>query len=309
MEKGDIKKGLNIYLYYWTVFALIFFFLINYYSKNLKVDFENLGLMISVLSFLFGFLININFSMIMSRMNSLKNDLAAETGRLVSLYSLSKHLGEKFHENIKELIDEYTIHTLRDYNNYGVGRSIFYKLTKEFQSVEVKNDFQKMMASSFLSNLNDWEQVRERLEYLTGRGTEWSLKFSAYLLGTILIVLLFLNRGDTFTNALFIILSTIIVFLFLIVEDYDNLRIGDYDINISNSEQLFDLIEKERYYPHDILNRVDLDTGRVYRIGVYNPEQKEERIVKITYSPVFNLKIARIARNLWRKGHDKQDYS
>ncbi|MEK6848199.1 MAG: hypothetical protein AABX65_01040, partial [Nanoarchaeota archaeon] len=152
MERGDIKKGLNIYLYYWTVFALIFFFLINYYSSNLKVSFENLGLMISVLSFLFGFLININFSMIMSRMNSLKNDLAAETGRLVSLYSLSKHLGEKFHGNIKELIDEYTIHTLRNYNNYEVGRSIFYKISREFESVEVKNDFQKMMAGSFLSN-------------------------------------------------------------------------------------------------------------------------------------------------------------
>lgn len=305
MEGGDIKKGLNVYLYYWTVFAFIFFFLINYYSKNLKVSFENLGLMISVLSFLFGFLVNINFSMIMSRMNSLKNDLAAETGRLVSLYSLSKHLGEKFHQNIKELIDEYTIHTLRDYNNYGVGRSIFYKVSKEFESVEVKNDFQKMMAGSFLSNLNDWEQARERLEYLTGKGTEWSLKFSAYLLGMILIVLLFLNRGDTFTNALFIILSTVIVFIFLIIEDYDNLRIGDYVINISNSEQLFDLIGKERYYPQDILNRVDLETGKIYRIGVYNPEQREERIVKIAYSPVFNFKIARMARNLWGGKHDR----
>ncbi|VVB78991.1 Uncharacterised protein [uncultured archaeon] len=301
MQEGDIKKGWNIYLYYWTIFAFIFFFLINYYSKNIKINFENIGLMISVLSFLFGFLVNINFSMIMSRMNYLKNDLASETGRLVSLYSLSKHLGEKFHENIKELIDEYTIHTLRNYNNYEVGRGIFYRIHKEFESIEVKNDFQKMMAGSFLSNLNDWEQVRERLEYLTGKGTEWSLKFSAYLLGIILIILLFLNRGDMFTDSLFIILSTVIVFIFLIIEDYDDLRIGDYQINISNSEQLFDLIGKERYYPQSILNKVQLEKGKVYRIGVYNTEGKEERIFKIAYTPHLHLKIARIERNLQRE--------
>ncbi|MEK6859865.1 MAG: hypothetical protein AABX54_03550 [Nanoarchaeota archaeon] len=305
MKEMQIKTGWNIYLYYWTVFALVFFLLINYYSRNFRVSFENLGLMISVLSFLFGFLVNINFSMIMSRTSSLRSDLAGETGRLVSLYSISKHLGEQFHETIKELIDEYTIHTLRDYDNYEVGRSVFYRMHREFEKAETKTDFQRMMAGSFLSNLNDWEQVRERLEYLTGKGTEWSLKFSAYLLGIILILLLFFNRGDTFTNALFVTLSTIIIFLFLIIEDYDDLRIGDYTNNISNSEQLFDLIGKERYYPRDILNRVKLEPGKVYRIGIYNPEKKEEIICRITYSPLFELKIARMARKIWRGDNGK----
>lgn len=301
MEENKIKKGWNFYLYYWTIPVFVFFFLLNYYSRNFKVSFDNIGLMISVLSFLFGFLVNINFSMIQSRVNSLKTDLAAEAGRLITLFHLSGRLGEKFHEKIKNLIDEYTISTLRDYTDYSVGRSVFYKMNQDLEEMEIKTDFQKMMAGSFMSNLSDWEQVRERLEYLTGKRTEWSLKFSAFLLGTLLIALLFLNRGDTFTNTLFIVLSTIIVFVFLIIEDYDNLTIGDYIMNISNSEQIFDLIGREKYYPEDILGRVQLENGKTYRIGVYDKKEKKEKIIKITYSPGFNLKLAKITSKFWKK--------
>jgi hypothetical protein len=301
IEENKIKRGLNIYLYYWTIPVFIFFILLNYYSRNFKVTFENIGLMISVLSFLFGFLVNINFSMIQSRVNSLKTDLAAETGRLITLFDLSERLGNKFHDKIKNLIDEYTINTLRDYSNYQVGRDTFYKMNKNLEDMEIKTDFQKMNAGSFLSNLSDWEQIRERLEYSTGRGTEWSLKFAAFLLGTFLIGLLFLNRADTFTNILFIILSTVIVFIFLIIEDYDDLRIGDYAMNISNSEQIFDLIGTERYYPEDILKRVKLENGRTYRVGIYDKKEKKEKIVRITYSPDFNLKLAKITNRFWKK--------
>lgn len=301
MDENRIRKRLNFYLYYWTIPIFFFFFLLNYYSRNFKVSFDNIGLMISVLSFLFGFLVNINFSMIQSRVNSLKTDLAAETGRLVTLFYLSKRLGDKFHEKIKGLIDEYTISTLKDYTNYQVGRSVFYKINQDLNEMEIKTDFQKMIAGSFVSNLSDWEQIRERLEYLTGKRTEWSLKFAAFLLGILLIALLFLNRGDTFTNTLFIILSTVIVFVFLIIEDYDNLTIGDYAINISNSEQIFDLIGKDRYYPEDILGRVKLENGRSYRIGIYDKKEKKEKIMPIVFSPNFNLRLAKITHKFWKK--------
>ncbi|MDP2925223.1 MAG: hypothetical protein Q8N99_02510 [Nanoarchaeota archaeon] len=308
MDENKIKRGYNIYLYYWTIFAFVLFWTINYYSnyyvKDFKSEFENIGLMISVLSFLFGFMVNINFSMIMNRMNSLRSDLAAETGRLVNLYNLSKNLGKDFSERIRELIDEYTINTLRDYSNYGVGRSVYYRMSQDLKLMEIKDDLQKMSASSFVSNLGDWEQIRERLEYLTSEKALWSFKFTTYVLGSILIILLFLNRGDIFTNALFIILSTIIVFLFLIIEDYDNLRIGDYQINISNSEQLFDLIEKERYYPEKLVRRVRLERGRVYRIGVYNEKEKQERIFKLTYTPYFGLKLDKAVYRFWRHGEN-----
>jgi len=296
-----IKKGMNFYLYYWTIPVFFFFFILNYYSRNFKVAFENIGLMISVLSFLFGFLVNINFSMIQSRVNALKVDLAVETGRLVTLFYLSKRLGDRFHEKIKSLIDEYTISTLRDYTDYSVGRNVFYQMNQDLEEMEIKTDFQKMMAGSFMSSLSDWEQIRERLEYLTGKRAEWSLKFAAFILGIILIALLFLNRADTFTNTLFIILSSVIVFIFLIVEDYDNLTIGDYAMNISNSEQIFDLIGKDRYYPEHLLGRVQLENGRNYRIGVYDKKEKKEKIIKITYGPEFDLKLAKVTHKFWKK--------
>jgi hypothetical protein len=291
MVEGKIKQGYHFYIYYWTIPAFLLFFFVNYFLRRFSIENLDISLMISVVSFLLGFLISITFSMILARVSSLKVSLAEETGRLVSLYLLSKHLGKDFFNKIKERIDIYTIKTLRDYTEYEIGREDIYEIHNELSLMEIKNDFQKSISNSFLYVLGEWEIAREKLESLTSRRMEWSLKFSNYILGLILIVLLFLNRGEPFTNTLFVILSTIIVFILLIIEDYDDLRIGDYTINISNSEQLFDLIEKERYYPEDILNRVKLEDGRVYRIGIMNKKSKKEIIFRLVHSSKDGLKI------------------
>ncbi len=272
----EIKRGFNVYLYYWAIIALAFFIVLNYFSRNVKIRALDVGLMISVVSFLFGFLINITFSMLLSRINNLKETLAIEAGRLTSLFLLSKKLGKSFHEKITDRIDDYTIKTLKNYTNYAVSGESIYELYEDSKEMEIKNTQQETVANSFFYILGELTPIREKLEYLTARKIEWSLRFSNYLLGTIIIILLFLNRGDTFTNILFIILSTIIVFVLLIIEDYDSLRIGDYTYNISNSEQIFDLIKRPRYYPREILNRVKLEKGKKYRIGISSKNQKEK---------------------------------
>lgn len=294
MDEQNIKKGLNIYLYYWTIPAFFIFMAVNLFMKNFKLDIDA-NPMLSVVSFLFGFILSITFSMILTRYHSLKNNLSVETGKLIMLYSFSKHLGERFHERIKELIDEYTIITLRDYTNYGQGREVFFKFNQSIDLMNSKTDLQKNCVSSFFSELRAWSEVREGLEVLTEKRTEIALKLAIYTLGVILICLLFLNRGDIFTNTLFIVLSTIIVFIFLIIEDYDHLHIGDYAINISNSEELFDMIEKDRYYPENVLNRVNLEKGRMYRIGIFDKKEGKEKIYSIRYSPVFNTRVKALA--------------
>jgi len=290
-EKKRVKKGFNLYRYYWTLIAFVVLLIVNYYSRNIKVEALDIGLMISIVSFLFGFLVTIVFSMLLKKVSALKSVLAIEVGRLASLFLLSAYLGNKFHEIITEKIDDYTRKTLRNYKNYEVVREDVYDIHRELKLMEVKSDYQRQISTSFLYILGELQPVREQLEYLTSKKVEWPLKLSAYLLGSLLIVLLFLNRGDSFTNAIFVILSTTIIFIFLIIEDYDDLRIGDYSYNISNSEQIFDLLNKERYYPENILSRVNLEKGRKYRIGFYDSSVKEEKIFLITYNPEFNSKI------------------
>ncbi len=259
--------------------------------------------MLSVVSFLFGFFITITFSMLLTKVASLKDALAVETGRLVAIYSLSKHLGKKFHEKIAERIDNYTKITLRDYTQYEKGREIIYGMYEDASLMEIKTLSENEIVGSFFYILGELEPVREKLEYLTSRRLEWSLKLSSYVFGSLLIILLFLNRGDSFTNAIFVILSTVIVFVFLIIKDYDRLRIGDYAYNISNSEQLFDLIGKERYYPESILSRVELEDGKKYRIGFLDRKTHQEKIILMTYSPGFSNRVADLIKKITnRKG-------
>jgi hypothetical protein len=279
----EIKKGWNIYHYYFTIFVFFIFLGINYFSRNFKVESLNIPILLSVVTFLFGFLTNINFSMLLKKVHSLKEALSNETARLVSMYLLSKHLGKEFSERMRYLVDCYTIKTLRDYRNYSSGRELVYEMYEVLPKIETSSDSKRSIASRFLSELTAFEGVREELEYLTSSKMEISLKIANYLLGFILIILLFLNRGDIFANMLFIILSTTIVFIFLIVEDYDDLKIEDYAANISNSEQIFDLIGKERYYPQEILNKVKLEKGKKYRIGIFDSKTNKEKIFKLEY--------------------------
>jgi hypothetical protein len=278
IRKKRLSK-FNQYWYYWAVFALIFFTVVNYFSRNIKLDLD-LGLIVSVTTFLFGFLISISFSMLIYRVTTLKENLAMETGRLVNLYLLSKHFGERFFARTRERIDAYTMLTLRDYKNYEVGREIAYGMFDDLKYAEMKTEAQKRLIASYVNNLSEFETVREKLEYLTSVGLEKALKFTSYILGVILIVLLFLDRGSLFTNIIFVVMSTIIVFLFLIIEDYDDLLIEDYSSNISNSEQLFDLIGKERFYPVEILDKVKLEKGKKYRVGMHDKAGKDRIVMR-----------------------------
>jgi len=285
VEENLTRKGVGFYFYYFTIFIFIFFVLINYFLPVYSFETININLMISIVTFLFGFLITISFSMIWSRISSLKSALAIETGRLVSLFELSKFLGKEFSFRVLQNIDNYTVNTLRDYVHYEIGRESIYSIYEDVPLMEIKNEVQKNSANSFLYVLGEWETLRETLEYLTRGGLLWTIKFTNYLLASVLVILLFLSRGDVFMNSLFIVLSTIIVFILLIIEDYEDLRIGDYTYNISNSEQIFDLIGANRYYPKNLLGRVELEPGKVYRVGVYDKKIKKEKVVNMKYNP------------------------
>jgi hypothetical protein len=291
--KHKIRKGMNLYLYYWAIPFLLFFILVNYFGDVFKLDLMNffnvgtegvnLGFMTSVVSFLFSFFISISFSIILAHVNILKDNLAIEAGRLSTIFLLSKNLGEKFHKKAIDVIDRYTIITLRHYRHYELGRDIAYELNKEVKALKLRTNSERAILGSLLGVLADFQVVREKLEYLTKGKLPKAVKLTNYILAFLLIFLLFLNRGNPFADIMFVILSTVVVFILLIIEDYEDLRIGDYNANISHSEQLFDLIGKDRYYPRYLLGRVKLHNGRTYRIGHYSKQTKKEEIVKLKY--------------------------
>lgn len=257
--------------------------------------------MISIVTFLFGFFITISFSIILARVKTLKDSLAQETGRLVSLFLVSKHLGEKFNKKLRDLIDRYTIKTLRNYTNYELSRGEVNEIYESCSLMEIKSELQKQASASFFYILGEFEPIREKLEYLTQRGLLQAMKIANYMLAIILISLLFMNRGDLLSNILFIVLSTTIVFILLIIEDYEDLRIGDYINNISNSEQIFDILERERYYPENLVGKVTLEKGRKYRIGIYDAKKKIEKIIVIEYTKNFDYKFNNLLKKFLKK--------
>jgi hypothetical protein len=239
--------------------------------------------------------------MILSRASSLRDSLAKETGKIVSLFKFSKFFGETFNKKITERIDGYTIATLRNYNHYEVGREFIYEIYEDLKNLIITNETQKVYLSSFLSTLNDFESTHEKIEGLTSEKLLLAMKLANYVLAGLLISLLFLNRGNIFTDVLFVVVSTVVIFILLIIEDYESLSIGDYTTNISNSEQIFDLIGKERYYPYSLIGRIRLEKGRIYRIGVYDTKLKEEKIFNLAYNSKFQFNLGRAIKGFYEK--------
>jgi ABC-type multidrug transport system fused ATPase/permease subunit len=302
MEKEYKLKGrFFIYIYYFVIPAFVIFSYVNYHSPFVNVEQLDLRTMLSVATFLFGFFISISFSMILSRASSLRDSLAKETGKIVSLFKFSKFFGETFNKKITERIDGYTVATLRNYNHYEVGREFIYEIYEDLKNLIITNEMQKTYLSSFLSTLNDLESTHEKIEGLTSEKLLLAMKLANYFLAGLLISLLFLNRGNIFTDVLFVVVSTVVIFILLIIEDYESLSIGDYTANISNSEQIFDLIEKERYYPYSIIGRIRLEKGRIYRIGVYDTKLKEEKIFNLAYNSKFQFNLGRAIKGFYEK--------
>jgi len=239
--------------------------------------------------------------MILSRASNLRDSLAKETGKIVSLFKFSKFFGETFNKKIIERIDGYTIATLRNYNHYEAGREFIYEIYEDLRNLTITNETQRVYLSSFLSTLNDLESMHEKIEALTSEKMLLAMKLANYVLAGLLISLLFLNRGNIFTDVLFVVVSTVIIFILLIIEDYESLSIGDYTTNISNSEQIFDLIGKERYYPYSILGKVGLEKGRIYRIGIYDSKSKEEKIFNLAYNSQFQFNLGRAVKGFYEK--------
>lgn len=301
IKEYKLRKRFSVYIYYFVIPAFVLFSYLNYHFPYVDVGILDLRTMMSVVTFLFGFFISISFSMILSRASTLRDDLATETGKIISLFKTSKFFGEIFNKKIAERIDGYTMATLRNYSHYEVGREFLYEIYEDLRNLTLTNETQKAYLSQFLSTLNDFEKVHEKLEALTSEKMLFAMKLANYVLAALLISLLFLNRGEVFTNVLFVILSTVVVFILLIIEDYENLRIGDYINNISNSEQIFDLIGKDRYYPYSILGRITLEKGKVYRIGVDNPKTKEEKIFALSYNSKFEFNLGRAIKGIYQK--------
>ena len=300
-EDYKLKRRFYIYIYYFVIPAFIVFSYVNYHVPFVNVEQLDLRTMLSVVTFLLGFFISISFSMILSRASKLRDSLAMETGRIVSLYKYSKFFGETFNKKIIERIDGYTIATLRNLGHYEAGREFLYEIYEDLKNITITNEIQNTYLSSFLTTLNEFESMHEKIEALTSEKMLFAMKFANYVLAGLLIVLLFLNRGNIFTDILFVIVSTVIVFILLIIEDYESLNIGDYAVNVSNSEQIFDLIGKERYYPYAILGRTNLERGRIYRIGVYDTKLKEEKIFNFAYNSNFHFNLRNAARGLYDK--------
>jgi len=283
MKNNSIKKGLGTYLYYWTIVGFLIFLLINYFFKDFKTENLNVGMMISAVTFLFGLLVGSNFSMLRSRLGNLKEVMAIETGRFINLFYLSEKLGGKFHEQIKKRIDRYTIQALSYFQKYEAGRKEIFGIYKDLDLVKPKSKSQELYLRLFLFNLGEIMPIRRKIEYFSKKYQITAMKFVNYALGFILILLLFLNRSNFFTEVLFVILSTIVIFVLLIIEDYDDLKIGAYTLGVSNAEQIFDLIGEKRYYPKKLLKNAEIKKGDICRVGYFDKQSKKHIVKEVKF--------------------------
>jgi len=273
LRKGyfDIEEGVLI--------AFIIFVILTVALPEF-IPLQDIGLLLTVTTFLFGILSGFFITNRWGRYTNLKTLLTNETGYLIGTYKLSTMISEKFAKKIADLIDEYLIQAFRYeiYEYHEKTEEYFYKIFEPFKRLKLKNKKETAVFNKVTDILKTSITDREEIFFLAKDRMPSFLYYVLWILATITIFSLFNLRKYTLTSSIItVLLSTSIVLVILVLRELDKLRWEEDILAFRIFFRVFDAIGKLRFYPD-----VSIKYGRIeepknidYRLGIFKKEKGE----------------------------------
>lgn len=245
------------------------------------------GTVLTITTFLFGIIAGFYIVVTTTDYNSIKNVLAVETAKLISLYQNVRLYDLNASGSLAERIDEYVRRNF-DYEviEYAhVTHIEFDSIVREIQVLPLMQD-------------NSWlrEKIQEILgeiittrQQLTVLGTKTLSTFQwavLYILGGLLILSLYgLRTGELFFDIVTVSISCAVVLVLFLIRDLDLYTWNEKTFSIDTFENVLLAIGKLPYYPSELIQ-----SGRVspedeqYRVGVLTGGPHHERTIEVRSS-------------------------
>ncbi len=250
----------------------------NTITEEMKIIFSFIGVLFAILS---GFFI----ASLWDRFTKIRTLISSESASLENLYKFVEIVDKKLSAEIAGLIDRYIIKGFE----YGM-HEYQEKLSEEYFALYKPLDVLKNKGGDvpFTRVLNLFDQFTKTRKEILSRGKD---KIGAYH-WTVLFLLSFLLIGFwtyiQFSGVFGIITGTVFIFaiiaVLVIIYDLNNLTWGSEQMGTEIYERVYDVIKLPRYYPEEILNRINIPKGiKEYRIGILvDPETHKREIKKVT---------------------------
>jgi hypothetical protein len=240
MRYIDAIKGLGL--------TIIVVSLLNYAIPKIELN-VNIELLITITTFLFAILAGFFISRLNNRYDRIRGLTSSEDALLLSFFNASKIYGNKFSEEIKEIIDKYYINCY-DHPVSGAYRQTAPQVQKLWDKMkEIGKHKSDSLYQLLCQSLVDLEKARKESSATYNERMSFGQWLVLILLSAIIITGLFLIRTGTLTSSIITVLLTAsIILVLLITRDLNNFMLGGSPLMEESGQEVLDAIGKERYY-------------------------------------------------------------
>ncbi|MBT4114373.1 DUF4239 domain-containing protein [Candidatus Woesearchaeota archaeon] len=256
---------------------------------------EVVTLMLTIIGILFGLIVSFYISGLWNRhvlMRELMAGHSAAMQNVVKYVDTFSH-NERFKSKIRKFIEEYVISCISiDVVEQEKSTPYLYKIYDTLKMIQVKKETDSVILNRLSNSLEVVSATGQKI-FIIGKeslgSAEWILISS---LSIAIVVSTFLQRTtDPITMVLPTIFPPIILLIFFIIYDLDNLNLNEGVIFIEPDEQILDALGVERYYRSKDVNerRVDVKLlPKKYRIEKDLPHNLMEVYKTVTDSKYYN---------------------
>ncbi len=269
------------------VIAFVVFLVAAYFIPT-GFNIDGIDIILTISTFLFAIYSGFFMSRLNQRYEDIESYYTSEDAGLISFYEYSQSFGSKFTDKVRKILDEYYI-TVCDFydtdNYYKKTATAFFRLYDVLNSIKNSKIAEKPYDDMY-SLLGDIESNRNKSSEELSEHTSLGQRSSIVLLGTTIIVSIFLLRTDSvFFLVLSALFSSVVVIIILTLRDLEHLKLGGDPIAQESGQENLEFMGLKRYY-----NKEQIDNGNVhipdyvkeYRLGLHKPGAKK-----------FNIKVVK----------------
>ncbi|MCX6717375.1 MAG: hypothetical protein NTU76_01710 [Candidatus Taylorbacteria bacterium] len=261
-------------------------FLIAFIIPLFKFNFD-VASILTVASLFFAILVGFFIAAATSNYLALQSLIAEEDAGLIAIYNYCHIISPEKSSKLVEVLDKYAIAALSFELTEYVDKTHreFDDVSKVVEEIDFKDARGGQLIQLLYEKKNSLYQTRQNIA-LVARSivtrVHWLVLCS---LAIIIDILLLAIRDDSFFSCLITGILFIVTFLVLLLLNHvDNNRFLEQAMSYDNSQQIFMVIGKPKYYVEAIIKsgRV-LEPKETYRTGYYNgPDDSEIRLVDKT---------------------------
>ena len=266
--------------------GLIFFIILSIKTEGHGFS-QQIGLILTVSSFLFAILAGSFISKSNTRFKDMRNCEGRIDALLITIYKIAQMQGKEFSDKIKEHINNYNMMAydieLKDADKtYKMTNKHFLKIWDEL--IDRKKTISPTVSGGLTFVLRKLEEYRKLTSALSKERIQKSQWIILIILSSIIIFSLYCMKTNEFTSIIITtLLSTVLLIILLILRDTDNLRTGDgLGILEESGQEVFEIIGELRYYNITHLkngrNKVP-ENVRKYRLGLHKAGEKMNIII------------------------------